>query len=190
MLLREKVPEGPSVFHAVAELVPCGASPCMVLGWLPTPPPPPPLPPPRRAQKVRDGLDLFASPPKMGPRSERMAWTCLPRPPCLGRFASILRVLFVFLDTSPKPSEIWFSFGAPARKAFYRIVFWRKRPRRGDVNQERGRNILRGDRGPCMDARLTDGLGDGRSVEGDRDIRLMGRGVQRGSVRDVSRLEG
>ena len=34
MLLREKVPEGPSVFHVVAELVPCGTSPCMVFGCL------------------------------------------------------------------------------------------------------------------------------------------------------------
>ena len=34
MLSREKVPEGPSVFHVVAELVPCGTSPCMVFGCL------------------------------------------------------------------------------------------------------------------------------------------------------------
>ena len=34
MLLREKAPEGPSVFHVVAELVPCGTSPCMVFGCL------------------------------------------------------------------------------------------------------------------------------------------------------------
>ena len=56
---------------------------------------------------------------------------------CLGRLTSILRVLFVFLDSSRKPLWDGFSFGTPTRKAFYRIAFWRKRQRRGDGQRRR-----------------------------------------------------
>ena len=49
-------------------------------------------------------------------------------PPVLGHLTSVLRVLFVFLDSSRKPLES----GSRLRKVFYRIAFKRKRPRRGD----------------------------------------------------------